>query len=115
MADRQILLVEDDPDLVVVLAQVLEREGYRVSAASRRAEALAVLREGDVDLIVADSVLRGGNGDDVAKAAGRREVPVIMISGEPERIARLRGGPVPFIEKPFRAAELVQLVARLLA
>jgi FixJ family two-component response regulator len=38
-----------------------------------------------------------------------------MISGEPERIARLRGGPLPFIEKPFRAAELIQLVAQLLA
>ena len=115
MADRHILIVEDDTDLVAVLVQVLEREGYRVSAASRRVEALAVLREGDVDLIVADSVLRGGNGDDIAKTAGQRAVPVIMISGEPERIARLRGGPLPFIEKPFRTAQLVQLVARLLA
>ena len=115
MADRHILIVEDDTDLVIVLVQVLEREGYRVSAASRRVEALAVLRRGDVDLIVADSVLRGGNGDDIAKTAGQRAIPVIMISGEPGRIARLRGGPLPFIEKPFRAAQLVQLVAQLLA
>jgi two-component system OmpR family response regulator len=113
--DRHILVVEDDSDLVIVLVQVLEQEGYRVSAASRRVEALAVLGQGDVDLIVADSVLRGGNGDDIAKAAGEREVPVIMISGEPGRIVRLRGGPTPFLEKPFRAAALVQLVARLLA
>ncbi|HEY8874580.1 MAG TPA: response regulator [Stellaceae bacterium] len=115
MADQHILIVEDDTDLVVVLVQVLEREGYRVSAASRREEALVVLRQGDVDLIVADSVLRGGNGDDIAKSASEREIPVIMISGEPERIARLRGGSVPFIEKPFRATQLVQLVAQLLA
>ena len=115
MADQHILIVEDDTDLVVVLVQVLEREGCRVSAASRREEALVVLRQGDVDLIVADSVLRGGNGDDIAKSASEREIPVIMISGEPERIARLRGGSVPFIEKPFRAAQLVQLVAQLLA
>ena len=74
-----------------------------------------MLRQGDVDLIVADSVLRGGNGDDIAKSASEREIPVIMISGEPERIARLRGGSVPFIEKPFRATQLVQLVAQLLA
>ena len=114
-ADRHILIVEDDGELALVLVQVLEQEGYRVTAASRRVEALAVLRQGGVDLIVADSVLRGGNGDDIAKAAGQSEVPVIMISGEPERIARLRGGAIPFIEKPFRAAALVQLVARLLA
>jgi DNA-binding response OmpR family regulator len=114
MADRHIVIVEDDSDLVVVLVEVLEREGYRVSAASRGVDALAALRHGDVDLIVADSVLRGGNGDDIAKAASERDIPVIMISGEPERIARLRGGPFPFIEKPFRAAELVRLVAQLL-
>jgi DNA-binding response OmpR family regulator len=72
------------------------------------------LSKGDVDLIVADSVLRGGNGDDIAKAAARRQVPVIMISGEPERIARLSSGPLPFLQKPFRAAALVRLVAQLL-
>jgi two-component system OmpR family response regulator len=114
-ADRHILIVEDDSDLVIVLVQVLEQEGYRVSAASRRVEALAVLGQGDVDLIVADSVLRGGNGDDIAKAAGEREVPVIMISGEPERIARLRGGATPFLAKPFRATALIRLVDQLLA
>ena len=114
MAGQHILVVEDDPDLVSILVQVLEDAGYRVSSAGRRAEARAVLRRGGVDLIVADSVLRGGNGDDVAKAAGRRHVPVIMISGEPDRIVRLSAGPAPFLAKPFRSAELLRLVAQLL-
>jgi DNA-binding response OmpR family regulator len=114
MAEKHILLVEDDPDLVSILVQVLEEAGYRVSAASRRAEARALLRRGGIDLIVADSVLRGGNGDDVAQAAGRRHLPVIMISGEPDRIARLADGAAPFLQKPFRATALTELVARLL-
>jgi DNA-binding response OmpR family regulator len=114
MAGEHILLVEDDPDLLNVLIQVLEQEGYRVSAASRRDQARAMLRKGDVDLIVTDSALRGGNGDDVAKAAARRKLPVIMMSGEPGRIARLSGGPLPFLEKPFRAATLVRVVAQIL-
>jgi DNA-binding NtrC family response regulator len=59
-------------------------------------------------------VLRGGNGDDIANAATRRNLPVIMMSGEPDRILRLRNGPYPFLEKPFRAASLVQLVAQVL-
>ncbi len=100
MAGEHILLVEDDPDLLSVLTQVLEQEGYRVSAASSRRQARAALR--------------GGNGDDVANAATRRNLPVIMMSGEPARIARLSGGPLPFLEKPFRAATLVQLVAQIL-
>jgi two-component system, OmpR family, response regulator len=114
MAGEHILLVEDDLDLLSMLTEVLEQEGYRVSAASGRSEAHALLRQGDVDLIVTDSALRGGNGDDVAKSATQRQLPVIMMSGEPERIARLSGGPLPFLEKPFRAATLVQLVARML-
>src|SRR5438045_9738371 len=112
--ERHILLVEDDPDLVTVLTQVLEYEGYRVSSAALRSERRAILGKGGIDLIVADSVLRGGNGDDVAKAAERRGLPVIMISGEPDRIARLQGGPAPFLQKPFRASTLVQLIAQLL-
>jgi DNA-binding NtrC family response regulator len=56
---------------VLVLTQVLERAGYRVSAASHRRDARAPLSKSDIDLIVADSVLWGGNGDDVAKAAMR--------------------------------------------
>jgi DNA-binding response OmpR family regulator len=114
MPAQHILLVEDDPDLLSLLTEVLEDEGYWVSGASRRQQARAALRKGDVDLLIADSVLRGGNGDDVAKAAGRRGLPIIMMSGEPERIARLSGGPWPFLAKPFRAAALVRLVRQLL-
>ena len=72
MPAQHILLVEDDPDLLSLLTEVLEGEGYRVTGASGRQQARAALRKGDVDLLIADSVLRGGNGDDVAKAAGRR-------------------------------------------
>ena len=114
MPAQHILLVEDDPDLLSLLTEVLEDEGYRVSGASRRQQARAALRKGDIDLLIADSVLRGGNGDDVAKAASRRGLPIIMMSGEPERIARLSGGPLPFLPKPFRAAALLRLVRQLL-
>ena len=114
MPAQHILLVEDDPDLLLLLTEVLQDEGYRVTAASRRDRARAALRKGDIDLLIADSVLRGGNGDDVAKAAGRRGLPIIMMSGEPGRIARLSRGPLPFLQKPFRSAALVRLVRQLL-
>ncbi len=114
MADRHILVVEDDPDLLTLLVEVLQEQGYRVSAASRRTTARAALRRGRIDLIVADSVLRGGNGDDIAAAAGRQGVPIIVMSGEPDRITALRTGTTPFLEKPFHAAALVELVAKLL-
>ena len=87
MPAQHILLVEDDPDLLSLLTEVLEDEGYRVTAASRRDQARRALRKADVDLLVADSVLRGGNGDDVAKSASRCGLLIIMMSGEPDRIA----------------------------
>ena len=114
MAQRHILLVEDDPELLMVLSQVLEAEGYRVTTAPRRRQALAVMRKGGVDLIVADSVLRGGNGNDIANRAAAGGVPVILMSGAPERIERLGEGPHPFLAKPFRSADLLGLIEKLL-
>ena len=114
MPAPHILLVEDDPDLLALLTEVLEDEGYRVSGATHRQQARAMLRKGNVDLLIADPVLRGGNGDDVAKAAGRRGMPIVMMSGEPTRITQLSGGPLAFLQKPFRAAALLRLVRQLL-
>ena len=85
---RHILLVEDDPDLLVVLTHVLEQAGYRVTPVARRVDARVALSRGDVDLVVTDSALRGGNGDDIAKAAIRDGLPIVMMSGEPDRIAQ---------------------------
>src|SRR5436305_12156611 len=101
MPAQHILLVEDDPALLSLLTEVLEDEGYRVTAASRRDQARRALRRADLDLLVADSVLRGGNGDDVAKSASRRGLPIIMMSGEPHRIPRLTGGARPFFPHPL--------------
>src|SRR5438046_10029847 len=114
MPAHPIRLVETDPDRLSLLTEVRVDGGYGVTAASRRAQAARALRKSDVDLLVADSVLRGGNGDDVAKSASRRGLPIIMMSGEPDRIARLTGGPLPFLQKPFRASALVRLVRQLL-
>src|SRR5438552_15036702 len=109
MPAQHILLVEDDPDLLSLLTEVLEDAGYRVTAASHRDQARRALRKSDVDLLVADSVLRGGNGDDVAKSASRRGLPTIMMSGAPDRIARLTGGPLTILLQPLRAIALVRL------
>src|SRR5437588_13119951 len=114
MREPVVVLVEGDVPLLSLRAEVLAAEGYRVTAASRRDQVCQALRKSDVDLLVADSVLRGGNGHDVAKSASRRDLPIIMMSGEPDRIARLSGGPMPFLQKPFRATALVRLVRQLL-
>jgi two-component system alkaline phosphatase synthesis response regulator PhoP len=113
-ARQRVLIVENDPHVLPVLALALREAGYRVSTAQSRGRALAILRRAKVDLIVADSVLNVGNGEAVATGAGTQGIPVILISGDPARIEQLRDGLVPFLAKPFRLREVVDLVKRLI-
>ena len=110
----RILVVEDDPDIVYLLASALRAVGYRVNTAKRRDRAFDVLRRYRIDLIIADSVLRGGNGNAVAARAGTREIPVILISGEPDRIRSLGQGSIPFLAKPFPISTMLGLVKQLI-
>jgi two-component system, OmpR family, response regulator RegX3 len=110
----RVLLVEDDPELLELLAFLLRIEGFAVIAAASRDKAHAALSREQVDLVIADSVLRGGNGDDVAIAARSRGIRVIVTSGDLQRIIRLENGPFPFIAKPYSANELLALMRSVL-
>jgi CheY-like chemotaxis protein len=116
-AERQprILIVENDLDVLSVIALTLRDAGYRVRTAQSRSRALAILRRVNVDLIVADSALNGGNGEAVAAGADIRGIPAILVSGDPARISRLRDGPIPFLAKPFFPSALLDLVKQLVA
>jgi DNA-binding response OmpR family regulator len=81
-AIRRILIVEDEP-LVAFDNEYLLREcGYEVVATvDTLAEAVRVLGEEEVDLVLSDIKLNGdGDGMDVARAAGARQVPVLFVT-----------------------------------
>jgi len=109
-----ILLVDDDPEVLAVVRMTLEVEGHAIVSAASRAAAHEAMASGGIDIVVTDSMLRGGNGDDVAKAAARAGLPVIIMSGKPERVKRHEIGTLPFLAKPFRPGALLALVADLL-
>ena len=109
-----VLLVDDDPDVLSMVTLFLEIEGYRVMPAVTRAQANEILAQGGADIVITDSMLRGGNGDDVAKHADRAGVPVIIVSGEPERVKRHEIGDRPFLSKPFEPQLLLTMVQMLL-
>jgi len=58
---------------------------------------------------------RGGNGDDVATAAQRRGIRVLLTSGHPDQIIKLENGPFPFISKPYSANDLIAVMKALLS
>jgi two-component system, OmpR family, response regulator len=106
----RVLVVEDEPDLLETVAFFLRIAGFAVTPVASRAEAHAAMAREPLDLVVADSALRGGNGDDVAAAAERRGIRVVLTSGHPDRIDRLEHGRFPFVAKPYSANELIAVM-----
>lgn len=111
--NEKILLVEDDPALVVLARHMLENLGYHVEAAGDVAEGLAVYRQhGDFDLLLTDMILPGGrNGRELAEelVTLNPELHVLYMSGYTENAilhhGRLDEG-VALLQKPFRSSEL---------
>ncbi len=109
-----VLVVDDDPEVLRVLAELLADEGYRVRTAADGAAALRELDEAEPDLAVLDAQLPELHGVTLAAGlrAARPGLPLILVSGVSEDPG-LSG--VPFLRKPFDADELLAAVAAALA
>jgi DNA-binding response OmpR family regulator len=105
-----LLIVEDDETLSSGLSFTLEREGYRVTRASRIADAEGLLSTAAFDLIVLDVMLPDGSGYDLCRAVRRRSrVPIIFLTARDDEVDAVRGlelGADDYVAKPFRLKEL---------
>ena len=114
-----ILAVDDQPPNLRLLKAVLEPHGYQVVSTSSGLEALAMLEDHDVDMVLLDVVMPGLDGYEVCRRirAGERTayLPVVMItaSGGQQRRAALEAGADDFVTKPFDQSELLARVASL--
>ncbi len=113
-----ILVVDDEPKIVKLARDYLERAGFRVISAAGGADALAITRQERPDLVVLDLNLPGMDGLDVCRALRRdTDVPVIMLTARVEEADRLIGlelGADDYITKPFSPRELVARVRAVL-
>jgi two-component system phosphate regulon response regulator PhoB len=117
----RVLVVDDEPDIVALVAYHLAKSGYRVSTASSGTEALAAAREERPALVVLDLMLPGMSGFDVLEQLrahdATRGVGVLMLTArreEPDRIRGLTLGADDYLTKPFSPQELVLRVAAIL-
>ncbi len=115
----RILLVEDEPSLVVTLTDRLEAEGYRVETSGDGEEALARAAAGAFDLVILDVMLPGRNGFDVCRDLRQRglQVPVLMLTARAQvvdRVVGLKLGADDYLTKPFEMLELLARVEALL-
>lgn len=119
-ADR-ILVVDDEPEIVALVAYHLGKAGYRLATAATGQDALDAARRDRFSLIVLDLMLPGMSGFDVLEALrgddATRDVAVLMLTArreEPDRIRGLSLGADDYLTKPFSPAELVLRVAAIL-
>ncbi len=118
MTTDLILIVDDEPKIVKLARDYLERGGFRVTTAADGPAALAVARGDRPDLVVLDLNLPGMDGLDVCRELRRRsDVPIIMLTARVEETDRLIGlelGADDYIVKPFSPRELVARVRAVL-
>ena len=114
MERPSILVVEDEPAQLEVLAYNLEAEGFRVLSATNGDEALMLVEEEAPDLVILDWMLPHVSGIEVCrrlKARVRtREMPVILLSARSDELDRVRGletGADDYVVKPYSVLELL--------
>ena len=112
---KRLLLVEDEPGLVLTLSDRLASEGYAVEAASDGETALARLEQDPFDIAVLDVMLPGISGFDVCRTIRQRglTLPVLMLTARGQVIDKVVGlklGADDYLTKPF---DTVELLARL--
>ena len=119
-SDR-ILVVDDEPDIVALVAYHLAKKGYRVETATNGLDALRSITQERPALVVLDLMLPGMSGYDalerIRENAATRELPVLMLTARREEADRIRGlllGADDYLTKPFSPQEMVLRVAAIL-
>ena len=118
-ASRRVLLVEDEPSLVLALTDRLESEGYLVTSVGDGDAGLATALSGAFDLVILDGMLPGRDGYDVCRTLRRRGVttPILMLSARGQVVDRVVGlqlGADDYLTKPFDVSELLARMEALL-
>jgi two-component system, OmpR family, alkaline phosphatase synthesis response regulator PhoP len=115
---RSVLVVDDQPEIVRILRDYLERAGFSVLTAADGAAAMVSARRDKPDLVVLDLGLPTLDGLDVARALRREgEMPIIMLTArteEADRVAGLELGADDYVTKPFSPREVVARVRAVL-
>ena len=115
----KILIVEDDPHILLGLEEVLKSEGYDTASCNRGDEAVAAVAKFQPSLIVLDVMLPGASGYDICKQLRTKKIstPILMLTAKGQEIDKVVGldlGADDYVTKPFGVRELLARIQALL-
>ncbi len=116
-----ILIADDEPNIVISLEYLMQREGYEVLIARDGDEALAMITEHHPDLVLLDVMMPGRSGFDVLKAVRADQATaathILMLTARGRDTDRAKGealGADGYVVKPFSTRELAEQVREML-
>ena len=115
----RILLIEDEPGLIVTVSDLLAGEGYEVSSAADGETGLAMASDGGFDLVILDVMLPRKSGFEVCRELRQKGVDtaILMLTAKTQvvdRVVGLKLGADDYLTKPFDPAELLARIEALL-
>lgn len=121
MTKRRVLIIEDEPHIVLSLEFLLQREGYETAAATDADEGLALVRRLHPDVVLLDIMMPKRNGYEICQTIKAdpelRGIPIIMVSARGQEVEVLKGlelGASAYVTKPFGNAEILEAVRAVL-
>lgn len=114
---KKVLIVDDEPNILVVLEFLIRKEGYEVHKAPGGAEALSIAAEIRPDIVVLDVMMPGLDGFEVARrirhSKSLRDTAIIFLTAKGTQQDRFEGydaGGEVYLTKPFDNDELINTI-----
>ena len=111
-----ILVLDDDPDICIMIKMVLDYYGYDAMDAENEENAKKIISSNHVDLVIMDMLLSGADGTDICRLLKHDKetssIPILMFSAHPTaKETCLAAGADDFISKPFEMNDMMDKIS----
>ena len=120
--DKQIVVIEDDPEMIELVKLILAKDGFRVTGAGNGREGLETIQEVGPQVVLLDLMMPDMDGWEVYQSMkandAMKNIPVIIITAKAQSIDKVLGLHIAkvddYITKPFSPTELLNSVRKVL-
>jgi DNA-binding response OmpR family regulator len=116
---HKILVVDDDPDISMMLKLMLEYKGYSVTNLAKAEDSIKTLEGDKISMVIIDMLLSGISGTDICRQIKQNNktagFPILMISAHPNaKEICMEAGADDFISKPFDMQDMLSRISNLI-